>query len=87
MLSQRFVELLRFVTSSSASRTIYFPYDISAVTGIIGRLPTVFGRAAPAGMGGAGGGATARLIEVDEEEDGGGGGGGGGGGDEFGDLS
>lgn len=45
MVGQRYMELLRGISRSSAAKVIYLPYEVSGMSGIISSLPSVFGRA------------------------------------------
>lgn len=67
MLAQRFNGLLDSVARCASGRTLYLPYDATAISGLIPSLPSVFGRhrapgarpALPAPLASAAGGASA----------------------------
>jgi len=47
LLAEKYLELVRLTASSSVGSTIYFPYKISGLTGLVSRLPSVFGAGVP----------------------------------------
>jgi hypothetical protein len=59
MIAKKYNELLRATPGSgSDDKIVYVPYEVSAISGLISQLPTVYGRSA----GGVGGGAAASAA-------------------------
>lgn len=56
MIAKRFNDLLRSVPAG-ADKTLYIPYETSALAGLVSHLPDVYGRKQKAARGGAAGGA------------------------------
>lgn len=48
-LFQKYNDFLRDVTSGVASKTLYLPYETSNITGLLRRLPGVYGHASTGG--------------------------------------
>lgn len=47
MLAQRYMEFFRQAVHTVDNKTVYLPYDVSSLTGMIRELPGVYGRKAP----------------------------------------
>lgn len=59
MLAQRYIEMFRTMLPQIDRKDIFLPYDVSAMSGMLTKLPSVFGRKAP------------RLVPGDAPVDGG----------------
>jgi regulator of protease activity HflC (stomatin/prohibitin superfamily) len=46
MIADKFLELFRFAGNQADNKTIYFPYKVNGLTGIVRRLPSVYGSSA-----------------------------------------